>query len=73
MKVRLYTWLMRKVGVKEGLCTYPMDWKQRIIRLIFFLPERIVENLHWFKGDVLEWQQRERDFLNGKRFHSGME
>jgi hypothetical protein len=52
-RVRMYIWLMRKMGVKEGMCLYKPKWYHRILRIIFFPGDRAKEKFFWlFKSSV---------------------
>lgn len=48
LKARIHLWFARKVGIKEGTMEYPLSFRARILRLIFYFPQRAKEAWLWF-------------------------
>lgn len=47
-RVRIYYRLIHLLGVKEGLIDYPLSVRVRILRILFFFPERLKEQWVWW-------------------------
>ena len=53
-KLAIYVWILRRLGIKQGMCSYlPGRWFERPLRILFF-PWKAIKNKIWwlFKSDV---------------------
>ena len=54
LKMAVYVWILRKSGIKQGLCSYiPGKWFERPLRILFFPWESVKRQCYWwFKSNV---------------------
>jgi len=47
-KMALYVWILRKSGIKEGMCSYiPGKWFERPLRILFFPWKAVKNKIFW--------------------------
>lgn len=52
-KIAIQVWILRKLGIKEGMCKWPPKWFEKPIRVLFN-PWKSIKNkwYWWFKAPM---------------------